>query len=360
MIFSRGHIVKELHGDAVVESNITTAILTATAHRERGFDRVGRFWKWAAGDWAPILILAVIIFVLGLYASHVNESYLSARNLSGVLALVATLAIVSYGQQVLMLAGGIDLSVGPLMGLVVVILSFYLTDGAPVADQATGWTIVVVAAFAVGVLNWILVDPLGLHPMVATLATFMGLKAISLILRPMPGGLISESLTDGISTTVGFIPLAVIVATVAAVVLEFVLYKTKLGLALRGVGSRREAARMAGIMPRRMLFTAHVSCSLLAAAAAIPLMAQVGTGDANTGENYTLAGIAAAVIGGASLFGGRGSFVGALLGALLLTQINVVTTFLNLDDAWQSVLLGAMILAAVTVYSTSRQKVVAG
>jgi ribose transport system ATP-binding protein len=117
---------------------------------------------------------------------------------------------------------------------------------------------------------------------------------------------------------------------------------------------------MAGIMPRRVLFTAHVSCSLLAAAAAIPLMAQVGTGDANTGENYTLAGIAAAVIGGASLFGGRGSFVGALLGALLLTQINVVTTFLNLDDAWQSVLLGAMILAAVTVYSTSRQKVVAG
>jgi ribose transport system ATP-binding protein len=196
--------------------------------------------------------------------------------------------------------------------------------------------------------------------MVATLATFMGVKAIAFILRPVPGGLISESIIDEISTLVGFIPLAAVVATVAAVILEFVLYKTTFGLSLRGVGSRREAARMAGIRPRRMLFTAHVSCSLLAAAAAIPLMAQVGTGDANTGENYTLAAIAAAVIGGASLFGGRGSFVGALLGALLLTQINVVTTFLNLDDSWQSVLLGAMILAAVTVYSTSRQKVVAG
>jgi ribose transport system ATP-binding protein len=360
MIFSRGHIVKELHADAVVESNITTAILTATTHRQRGFDRVGRLWKWAAGDWAPILILAIIICVLGLYASHVNQFYFSARNLSGVLALVTTLAIVAYGQQVLMLAGGIDLSVGPLMGLVVVILSFYLTDGAPVADQAAGWTIAVLAALAVGILNWILVDPLRLHPMVATLATFMGVKAIAFILRPVPGGLISESIIDEISTLVGFIPLAAVVATVAAVILEFVLYKTTFGLSLRGVGSRREAARMAGIRPRRMLFTAHVSCSLLAAAAAIPLMAQVGTGDANTGENYTLAAIAAAVIGGASLFGGRGSFVGALLGALLLTQINVVTTFLNLDDSWQSVLLGTMILAAVTVYSTSRQKVVAG
>jgi ribose transport system ATP-binding protein len=153
--------------------------------------------------------------------------------------------------------------------------------------------------------------------------------------------------------------LAVVVAIVVAVTLEFVLYKTNFGVSLRGVGSRREAARMAGVKPRRMLFIGYVSCSLLAAAAAIPLMAQVGTGDANTGGNYTLASIAAAVIGGASLFGGRGSFVGCLLGALLLTQINIVTTFLDLDDSWQSFLLGAMILASVTLYSTSRQMVVA-
>ena len=197
MIFSRGQIVKELRVDAVTENNITTAILTATTHRERDFDRVGRIWKWAAGDWAPILILAIIICALGLYASHVNEFYLSARNLSGLLALVATLAVVAYGQQVLMLVGGIDLSVGPLMGLVVVILSFYLTDGAPVADQAAGWTIAILAALAVGILNWILVDPLGLHPMVATLATFMGLKAIALILRPVPGGLYPSRSSTG-------------------------------------------------------------------------------------------------------------------------------------------------------------------
>ena len=280
----------------------------------------------------PDSILAIIVCVLGLYASHVNEFYLSARNLSGVLAQVAILAIVAYGQQALMLVGGIDLSVGPLMGLVVVILSFYLTDGAPIADEAIGWTIAVLTAFAVGVLNWIFVDPLRLHPMVATLATYMGLKAIALLLRPVPGGLISELIMDRISILVGFIPLAVVVAIVVAVTLEFVLYKTNFGVSLRGVGSRREAARMAGVRPRRMLFIGYVSCSLLAAAAAIPLMAQVGTGDANTGGNYTLASIAAAVIGGASLFGGRGSFVGCLLGALLLTQINIVTTFLDLDE----------------------------
>jgi ribose transport system ATP-binding protein len=359
MIFSRGHIVKELRTGDVTENNITTAMLTATTQRERGFDRVGKFWKWAAGDWAPILILAVIVCALGLYASHANEAYLSARNLSGVLALVATLAIVSYGQQILMLAGGIDLSVGPLMGMVVVILSFYLTEDASLAHQITGWTIAVLAALAVGLVNWFLVDPLRLHPMVATLATFMGLQAIALILRPIPGGLIAETMIDGISSMIGFIPGAVIVALFVAAMLEFILHKTKFGISLRGVGSRREAARMAGIRVNRMLFIAYVSCSLLAAAAGILLMAQIGNGDANAGGNYTLASIAAAVIGGASLFGGRGSFVGGLLGALLLTQINVVTTFLNLNDSWQSVLLGTVILASVTLYSTSRHMVVA-
>lgn len=87
-------------------------------------------------------------------------------------------------------------------------------------------------------------------------------------------------------------------------------------------------------------------------------MAQVGSGNANAGGSYTLASVAAVVIGGASLFGGRGSFLGALLGALLITQVNVVTAFLDIGDAWQSYLLGAMILVSVTLYSKSRSMAV--
>jgi ribose/xylose/arabinose/galactoside ABC-type transport system permease subunit len=108
--------------------------------------------------------------------ARVNETYLSARNLSGMLALVATLAIVAYGQQALMLVGGIDLSVGPLMGLMVVIQSFFLNDGATLGHQLSGWVIV----FVVGLVNWVLVGPFRLHPMVATLATYMALQAVSL------------------------------------------------------------------------------------------------------------------------------------------------------------------------------------
>lgn len=359
MIFSRGHIVKELVDDAVTENNITSAVLTATTERERGSGRTANFWNWAAGDWAPLVMLAIAVLGLGLYASQVNELYLSARNIGGMLALVATLAIVSYGQQALMLVGGIDLSVGPLMGLVVVIQSFFLVDGASLGYQAVGWVLVLLVTVAVGVLNWILVDPLRLHPMVATLVTFMGLQAVSLLLRPVAAGIISDSVMDGIAVHLGFVPVMAIIAILTAVALEFGLFKSKLGLSLRGIGSRPEAARMAGIRPHLNLLLAYVGCSLFAAVAAIPLLAQVGTGDPRAGVNYTLASIAVVVVGGASIFGGRGSFVGALLGAFLLTQVNVVTTFLDMGDAWQSYLLGAMILASVTLYSKSRQMAVA-
>src|SRR5206468_7789661 len=100
--------------------------------------------------------------------------------------------------QLLMLVGGIDLSVGPLMGLIVVVQSFFLVAGASPSDQALGWMLVVGIAVAVGVLNWCLVDPIGLHPMVATLVTYMALQAASLLLRPQPGGLIADEVLERI------------------------------------------------------------------------------------------------------------------------------------------------------------------
>jgi ribose transport system ATP-binding protein len=102
-----------------------------------------------------------------------------------------------------------------------------------------------------------------------------------------------------------------------------------------------------------------MGCSFLAGVAAVPMMAQAGSGDPSAGINYTLGSVAAVVIGGASLFGGRGSFVGSLLGALLIIQVNVVTSFLDIGDSWQSYLLGGMILASVALYSKSREMVVA-
>ena len=137
------------------------------------------------------------------------------------------------------------------------------------------------------------------------------------------------------------------------------LYRHPLGFMLRGLGSRAEAARVAGIAPARVRLLAYVGCSVLAFVASITMMAQVGIGDPRAGLGYTLTSIASVVIGGSSLFGGRGSFIGALLGAVFITQINTVTNFLGLNEAWQSYLLGGMIVVAVALFSKSRQMAVA-
>jgi len=355
LIFSRGRVVAQLTRDEVSEANITSAVLTATTHRDHTLESGSLFWKWASGNSAPLVMLAAAVCALGLYTALMNPDYLSTRNLSGVLALVATLALVAYGQQTVMLVGGIDLSVGPLMGLLVVIQSFFNLGGASPGQQSAGWLVVVVIALGVGLLNWTLIDPLRLHPMVATLATSMAIQAAALMMRPIPGGIFDDAVVDAIAVNIGVIPLTAVIAIGSGLLLEFALYRTRLGLVLRGVGSRLDAARVAGAHPRKTMLLAYVGCSLLAAVAAVPLMAQVGSGDANAGSSYTLASVAAVVVGGASLFGGRGSFLGALLGALLITQVNVVTSFLDIGDAWQSYLLGGMILASVALYSKSRE-----
>jgi ribose transport system ATP-binding protein len=354
LIFSRGKVVGELSGTDVTENNITAAVLTSTTTRERRQADLPSFWKWSAGDIAPLVMLTLAIAALGIYTSAVDPRYLTTINMGGMLPLVAILALVGFGQQLIMLVGGIDLSVGPIMGFVLCLQSYFLYSDASIGTQLFGWMLVLATGPIVGFVNWLLVNTLEISPMVATLVTFMGLQAGSLMLRPVPGGLISSDVMDGIGTSIGFVPMVIIVVTVVGIALEFGLFRSLWGLTFRGYGSRPEAARVAGIRPAVTLLTAYVGCSVLATAAGMLMMGQVGTGDPSVGASYTLTSIATVVLGGGSLLGGRGSFIGTLLGAVLMTQVNVVTSFLGLSDVWQSYLLGAIILAAVTLYSKSR------
>ncbi|GII78503.1 hypothetical protein Sru01_34850 [Sphaerisporangium rufum] len=358
LVFSRGEVVAELTGDSVTEREITDRMLTATSER-MSRPSAGRGVRWLAGQWGPLALLTVAIVALGLYTAGVNPDFLRPTSLSGILALTATLTLVACGQQLVMLTGGIDLSVGPLMGLIVVLSSFFLVDGASMLSQASGWTLLVVTAVAVGTINWMLVDLARLSPIVATLATYMALQAVSLILRPVPGGYISGQLIDMLTVRVGFVPLSLVAAAVVAVVLEYALLRTRHGIRLRATGSAAENAATAGVPVLRYRFAAYVGCSLLAAAAAVPLMTQVGSGDPAAGLSYMLSSIAAVAIGGASVFGGRGSFAGAFLGALLLNQVNAVTAFLQLDAAWNWYILGGALVAAAAGFSKSRGLVVA-
>jgi ribose transport system ATP-binding protein len=253
------------------------------------------------------------------------------------------------------MTAGIDISVGPLTGLIVVVASFFATQGKGSLTVAFGFLLMLGVAIATGLLNGLLIRFGRFTAVAATLAMYIALQGVSLLLRPFQGGYIDTRISNAVNTTIGSIPVALIVAIILAIGLELALRRTGWGLRVRAVGSQEQASHRLGVRVNRTIVLAYVACSVLTFLGGIMLMAQIGVGDPSQGITYTLASITAVVLGGASLFGGRGSFIGALLGAALIQEITSATTFLQLTVEWQYYFLGAMTLVAAAIYTQARR-----
>jgi ribose transport system ATP-binding protein len=357
LVFSRGQVVAELTGDSLTEHAITQTALTASKSRASVVVQADSSSWWrtlARSDLSPSAVLLVAILALGVVAVSKSAFYLTERNFSLFLPLVATLAFFGIAQQLVMMVGGIDLSVGPLAGFLVVIGSFTLSAYRSPFGMVLGVLLVTLCAAGVGLVNWVLTSVAKINPLIATLVTFTALQGFAFLMRPLPGGQIDPVFTSYVRTTWGFLPMMAVIALVVAVVLELCLYRSKAGIRVRAVGSNPATAARVGLSTRRATLLAYVGCSVLVVPASLLLMAQAGTGNATIGESYTLASIAAVVLGGASIFGGRGSFIGAFAGAALIIQTNTVVQFLRLELYWQQWLLAGLTLLAVAFYSKSR------
>src|ERR1700727_368548 len=355
VVFSRGEVVGELRGEDVSEEKTARTIVTATTHRAgdgvaAGGGTAERARRFLTGDYLPSLVLAVIIVALGVYTYGQNPRFTATFNITSLLTLLAALAFISFGQLIVIMTAGIDISVGPLSGLVVVIASFFLVDGKSTPVVVLGLAIMLATALSTGLVNGLMVRVGRFTAVAATLVTYIGLQGISLLLRPFQGGFISATITDDIQKSIGPIPVAFLVAVALALVLEYCLRFTRWGLALRAAGSREQAAHRLGVRVNRTVIGAYVACSGLTFLGGLMLMAQIGVGDPTQGVTYTLARITAVVLGGASLFGGRGSFIGTLLGAALLQETINATTFLSLSQAWQYWFQGVFVLVAAVAY----------
>jgi ribose transport system ATP-binding protein len=356
---SRGQSVATLEGDAVTEEQIVGAAISATRHTAeqatRKPTRLSRLARFIEGDYAPVFVLAIVIAVLGAYVLSHNSRYLSDYNINTVMFACAALGFISLGQTFALLLGGIDLSVGPLAGFLVVVASFFVLDGRSPAIWALGFALMFVSALGIGAVNGSLIRFAKFTPVAATLVTYIALSGLSFTLRSAPDGYIATSVTDVISTKIGPVPLAFVVFVVAAVGLELMLRKTQFGMRLRAVGSDEESARRVGVPVNKTAILGYVGASLLTLLGAIVLLAQLGVGDPGQGTGYTLTSITAVVLGGTSLLGGRGTFIGTLLGAGLSVQVLNATVFLSLDQKWQYIFQGLLIVAAAVIYSQVRR-----
>ncbi len=360
VVMSRGQVVAALEGDEVTEERIVHAAVSSTTHtaeqsagRPVGTSRLARFIE---GDYAPVVVLAVVMLALGAYVWTKNDRYLSDFNITSVMFACAALGFISLGQTFALLLGGIDLSVGPLAGFLVVAASFFVLDGRSAGMWVLGFVVMIAAALGVGLLNGVLVRFAKFTPVAATLVTYIALGGLAFTLRDAPDGYIAASVTEAIATKVGPVPIAFVVFVLCAFGLELGLRKQRFGLRLRAVGSAEESARRVGVPVNRTALLGYVAASLLTLLGAVVLLAQLGVGDPGQGTGYTLTSITAVVLGGTSLLGGRGTFIGTLMGAGLSVQVLNATTFLDLDQTWQYIFQGLLIVVAAILYSQVRRR----
>jgi ribose transport system ATP-binding protein len=309
--------------------------------------RLGRF-----SGALPLVLMTLLIVAVGAFATVRQDAFLTSFNLNNLLLLTMPLALVSLGQTCALLVGGFDVSVAGLMTFCVVVASYTMTFETFGWALLPGGLVLVAVGLATGIFNAVLIRVLKLPSIIATLGTLSILAGASLLLRDHPEGPISSDAVSGLTKSVGFVPIAFVGVVVLAVAADVCLYRTRTGLATRAVGLDETSSRRVGIGTGRVVVLAFVVCSVMASLAGLYLAAQVQIGSPILDINFTLESIAAAVLGGAALSGGRGSFVGTLLAALFLSLIDNILPLFHQPTEYSEMTLGVLILLALVLYQS--------
>ena len=294
------------------------------------------------------LVILCVVF------ASMTDVFMTHRNLINILQQSSINACIAIGMTLVIISGGIDLSVGPIAALAAVLSATLLVAGYPVV-------VVIGAALLIGVvcglINGSLIAYAGLQPFIATLGTLSVFRAVALIYTggtPVLG--LPAEFRTLITSQVWIFPVPVVIVAVLGIVAWVMLAKTPIGEYILAVGGNEEAARISGVPIARTKITAYVISGFLAALAAVILIARLGAAEPTLGNLWELEAIAAAAIGGASLMGGKGSIVGTILGAIVLGAMRNGLTLLNVQAFYQLLATGIIIILAMLVDRLTRGK----
>lgn len=294
-----------------------------------------------------LVIALALLVVVGVVSS--GESFASTDNMMTILRLGATLGVVSIGMTFVITGGGIDLSVGAVLALASVWAS---TSGTLAMAEDVHWIVIVTTALlvgtAAGVVNGVLIAYGKVVPFIATLAMLASARGLAELMSDQQTQIVTNSgFLDFFRADPLGIPVLVIIFAVVAVIGWIVLNRTTFGRRTFAVGGNPEAARLAGIKVQRHTLYLYALAGLCAGIGAVMLMARTTTGTSTHGQLMELDAIAAVVIGGTLLMGGRGSIVGTVLGVLILTTLTNVFTQNNMSISAQATAKGVIIVIAV-------------
>lgn len=308
--------------------------------------------RWRLPEETGIFIILVVVAIV---MSFLSENFRTMSNLQILLLNGAVIAFLAMGQTFVLLTGGIDLSTGSNIAMTGVLAAVVMKAGLswPIAAL-----IAILAGMALGMFNGYFIHHVGLPPFIVTFCTFGVAASIPLIIT----GANSVSVKDPGFAVIGRghmlgMPMPIFLVIVAAVILTIILRYTPLGTQIYAVGGNVEASRLAGVNIGRIILTVYAVSGICAAMGGLITASRLMVGYPSAGSgNELFFSIAAAVVGGVSLFGGVGSIPGALLGAILIATVSNGMNVLGVPSYWQPLVIGLIILAGVTL-DTYRQKV---
>ena len=328
------------------------ALADPTEHRGPRY-YAGRFLRMR--ETGLLLILLVLIIVM----SFASPYFLTLANIEAMAMAFAVEGIVVVGMTILLISGGIDLSVGSVTALSMVIAGWLFLAGI---DPWLASGVALLASIAIGASMGFLVTKVGLNHFVVTLAVMVIARGFCLLLtggRPLGLYSLPASFKFIGQGSIGPIPVVIILFLAVVIAFDFMLRRTTAFRKVFYTGSNEKAAAYSGIRTKRAIFLTTTLCSALCGVAGIIYMARFGSAQPTFGIGMELNVIAAAVIGGASLKGGSGTILGATLGVILLSVVSSSLALLDVSVYWQEIVRGSILLAALLVdhYLTQRRTV---
>ncbi|MHB1405838.1 MAG: ABC transporter permease [Desulfitobacteriaceae bacterium] len=293
-----------------------------------------------------LTLLIAYVAMIVVFAA-LSPYFLSIRNFMNIGLSASIIGITATGMTMVLLMGGLDLSVGSIVALVGIIMAVQMKGGMSVpAVVLIGLSVGLIS----GLINGLLITKVKINPLITTLSTMAIYRGITFVSTDGLSVLITNKSFSffGRSFILG-IPIAVIIMAVMYMLFAYMLRYTKFGRKVYAVGGNAEASRLSGINVDRIRLMAYTISGLTAAISGVILASQTGTGLPNAGNGMELNAIAAAILGGTSLAGGKGNIIGTLLGVLILSTLSNGLTLLNVPSFYQMIAQGAVLLVAVTL-----------
>ena len=294
-------------------------------------------------------IIIFLVIVSAVMATQYS-TFLTVSNWFDIISQIVVIMILAVAMTLVMIGGGIDLSVGAILGLSGGVDAWLLNHNAPLLVAFLG---TLGAGLLLGLINGLVITRLRIPPFVATLAMLGAAGGILFVWTNGIPFLINESdayrTIAGLNMVVWQITVPMIIVVALGLAASALLRYTRFGRHLRATGSSEDTARLSGVKVDRIKLKMYALSGLLAGLGAILLVGRLSTVEPTTGSDYEISAIAAAVMGGAALTGGRGSVLGALIGAVTLSVIQNVINLVNINSAWDTVITGVIILLAVLV-----------